>query len=87
MKATVYIATSLDGFIARPNGEIDWLSAAEDEKSEEDYGYQEFMASVDYLVLGRNTYEKVLGFGAWPYAGKQVVVLSSRPLEIPENLA
>jgi len=51
MNASVYIATSFDGFIARPNGDIDWLAMAEDEQREEDYGYQEFMDSVDYKYL------------------------------------
>lgn len=88
MKASVYIATSVDGFIARLNGAIDWLPVGGDEAGEEDYGYREFMDSVDYLVMGRGTYEVVLSFGGeWPYAGKRVVVLSSRPLEIPERIA
>jgi dihydrofolate reductase len=87
MKASVYIATSLDGFIARANGEIDWLPGAEGEETGEDYGYQKFIESVDYLVMGRNTYELVLSFGEWPYTGTPVVVLSSRNLEIPDHLA
>jgi dihydrofolate reductase len=90
MKASVYIATSLDGFIARANGALDWLPGAEGEQTEtggEDYGYHEFMDSVDYLVMGRNTYDVVLGFsGKWPYE-KPIVVLSSRPVEIPEHIA
>lgn len=85
MKVSVYIATSLDGFIARPNGGIDWLPAGDD--SGEDYGYQEFMDSVDALVMGRNTYETALSFGTWPYAGKSAVVLSSRTVEIPADIA
>jgi len=89
MKASVYIATSLDGFIARTNGALDWLPGGEGENAgEEDYGYQAFMDSVDYLVMGRHTYEMVLSFGGeWPYASKRVVVLSSRPVEIPEQIA
>lgn len=88
MKASVYIATSLDGFIARPNGAIDWLPAGEDEASGEDYGYREFIDSVDYLVMGRGTFEVVLSFGGeWPYGEKRLVVLSSRPIEIPDRLA
>lgn len=85
MKASVYIATSLDGFIARPDGELDWLGGGNG--SGEDYGYQAFMDTVDVLVMGRHTYEKVLTFGAWPYDSKRVVVLSSRPLVIPEHLS
>jgi dihydrofolate reductase len=87
MKASVFIAVSLDGYIARENGDIDWLSAADSEGSTEDYGYQEFMDSVDVLVMGRSSFEKVLTFGRWPYGNKQVVVLSSRPLQIPDDIA
>lgn len=87
MKASVYIATSLDGFIARPDGSIDWLYPGESQEAAEDYGYQEFFDSVDCLVMGRNTYELVRGFDAWPYGEKWVVVLSSRPLQIPESIA
>ncbi|HMQ51840.1 MAG TPA: dihydrofolate reductase family protein [Anaerolineae bacterium] len=88
MKASVYIATSLDGFIARPDGAIDWLPVGESEPGVEDYGYREFMDSVDYLVMGRGTFEVVLSFGGeWPYGEKRLVVLSSRPVEIPDRLA
>lgn len=87
MKASVFIATSLDGYIARENGDIDWLSVAEGEGSDEDYGYQDFIDSVDILVMGRNSYEKVLSFGQWPYGNKPVVVLTSRSLKIPDDLA
>ncbi len=85
MKASVYIATSVDGFIAREDGSIDWLPSGENAAGE-DYGYQDFMDSVDALVMGRNTYELVLSFGKWPYGEKPVVVLSSNNLEIPKNL-
>jgi dihydrofolate reductase len=84
MKASVYIATSLDGFIARPNGDIDWLG--EPSKDGEDYGYKKFMDTVDFLVMGRNTYEKVLSFGQWPYT-KPVVVLTCRRLDIRDDIA
>ena len=80
MIASVYIATSLDGYIARENGDVDWLSAENGAGDGEDYGFQEFMASVDVLVMGRNSYDKVLSFGEWPYGNKKVVVLTSRPL-------
>lgn len=73
-RCSVFIAVSLDGFIARPNGAIDWLSSVEREG--EDYGYKAFFDSVDALVLGRNTYEVALGFEPWPYAGKRCFVLS-----------
>ena len=83
IKVSVYIATSLDSFIARKNGDIDWLTSGE---SGTDYGYAEFIASVDHIVIGRNTYEKVLTFGGWPYERK-VVVLTSRDFAFPTELA
>ena len=85
--SSVFIATSLDGFIAREDGSLDWLDAANVSVPEgEDCGYVSFMNSVDALVMGRNTYEKVSSFGQWPYENKSVIVLSSRDLDIPENL-
>jgi len=75
VRASVFIATSLDGFIARLDDGLDWLPA----DGGEPHGYDEFMATVDALVFGRRTYEKVLTFGAWPYGKKPVVVLTSRP--------
>ena len=74
----VYIATSLDGFIARADGGLDWLSLVE--APGEDYGFAAFLGGVDTLVLGRATYDAVLGFGQWPYVGKRCVVLTHRPL-------
>ncbi len=76
MKASVFIATSLDGFIARANGGLDWLPAG----GGEPHGYDEFIASVDALVIGRKTYETVLAFETWPYGQKPVFVLSTRAL-------
>lgn len=73
MRCFAFIATSLDGFIARADGSLDWLPAPD---PDEDYGYARFMSRMDALVLGRNTFETVLDFGAWPYDGKRVVVLS-----------
>jgi dihydrofolate reductase len=81
---SVFIATSLDGFIARSDGSIDWLPTPTFDG--EDYGYTEFFSSVDTLVLGRNTYELALTFHEWPYTGKKVVVLSSGSPHIPDNL-
>ena len=77
MSASVFIATSLDGFIARPDGALDWLPT-----DPEPHGYDEFMARIDSIVIGRKTYEIVLAFDAWPYGKKQVVVLSTRPSEL-----
>jgi dihydrofolate reductase len=76
VKASVFIGTSLDGFIARPSGDFDFLPAG----GGEPHGYVEFMATVDALVLGRKTYETVLAFDEWPYGDKPVFVLSTRPL-------
>ncbi len=89
MKISVYIATSLDGFIARENGDLDWLpgSDGDEDGTGEDYGYHQFMESVDVLVMGRNTYEMILSFGEWPYGEKRVIVLSSKEIEIPEHLS
>jgi dihydrofolate reductase len=89
LRASVFIATSLDGFIARENGDIDWLSVADDgnEARGEDYGYAAFFDTVDVMVMGRGTFEKVLTFGEWPYGSKRVVVLSSRQLDIPDHLS
>jgi len=72
---SAYIATSLDGFIARSNGDLDWLFNAT--TSTDDHGYAEYMNGIDTIVMGRNTYQTVLGFGEWPYPEKRVVVLST----------
>jgi dihydrofolate reductase len=73
-----YVATSLDGFIATPDGGIEWLAPFE--AGGEDYGYAEFYASIDALLLGSRTYEQVLTFDAWPYPGKPCWVFSRRAL-------
>src|SRR5271170_4684096 len=78
MTVSVFIGISVDGFIARPNGDLDFLPA----DGGEPHGYNEFMASVDALVIGRKTFETVLAFPAWPYGNKRVVVLSSRPVDL-----
>lgn len=84
----VFIATSLDGFIARPDGSIDWLLHANNLVPEgEDCGYGAFMQQVDVLVMGRNTFEQVLGFPEWPYEGRKVVVMSRRGVSVPSALA
>ncbi len=82
----VFIATSLDGFIARKSGELDWLM--KQATKGEDHGYDAFMASVDGLVMGRGSLEKVLTFDDWPYT-KPVVVLSQTLTEqsIPDELS
>lgn len=86
MRCSVYIATSLDGFIARADGTLDWLLQADKSAAGEDYGYAAFMESVDYLVMGRSTYDFVRTMEPWPYA-KPVVVLSRHRVEAPPRLA
>src|SRR4029079_17139975 len=76
LRASVFIGTSLDGFIARTTGELDFLPPGGGAPP----AYAEFIATVDALVIGRNTFETVLTFDAWPYHGKPVFVLSTRPL-------
>jgi dihydrofolate reductase len=76
--ASVFIGVSVDGFIARANGDLDWLPP----DGGEPHGYDEFMATVDALVIGRKTFETVLTFDAWPYGHKRVVVLSRHPLDL-----
>jgi dihydrofolate reductase len=76
LNASVFIGTSVDGFIARPNGALDFLPPG----GGEPHGYVEFMETVDALVIGRKTYETVLAFATWPYDEKPVFVLSTRPL-------
>lgn len=73
----VFLATSLDGCIARPDGSIDWLLPMQTGK--DDYGFAAFYAAVDTIVLGRRTYDTLLGFGGWPHAGKRCIVLTHRP--------
>ncbi len=81
-----YLASSLDGYIARLNGKLDWLESATDKDSKEDYGYLDFMASIDCVVMGRNSFEKVASFPEWPYQGKRVIVLSKTMKDAPEPL-
>ena len=77
MRVSVFVGTSLDGFIARADGGLDFLP----EGGGEPHGYDEFIASVDAIVIGRKTFETVLAFPSWPYGDKRVVVLSTRPLD------
>jgi len=72
-----FVASSLDGFIARVDGGIDWLF------TDADYGYTEFYASVDALVLGRATFDLAMSFPEYPYPGKQAYVFSSTRKESP----
>jgi dihydrofolate reductase len=76
VRASVFVGTSLDGFIARANGEFDFLPPG----GGEPHGYDEFMDTVDALVMGRKTFETVLAFKEWPFGVKPVFVLSTHPL-------
>lgn len=82
---SVYIATSLDGFIARPNGDIDWLTDPAFTIPDENFGYEAFIDSIDALVMGRGTFEKVATFPEWPYP-KRVFVLSHSLTNVPDAL-
>ena len=74
LKASVFIAISLDGFIARKGGELDWLDAASATVKEgEDSGYNMFFESIDVLIMGRKTYEKILSFSDWPYGKNRLL--------------
>jgi dihydrofolate reductase len=87
IKCSVFIALSLDGFIARKDGNIDWLTYTGHGNGNEDYGYRDFFGTIDTLVMGRSTYELALTFKEWPYTGKRVVVLSSGYPQIPDSLS
>ena len=79
-KISIYIAASIDGYIARKDGGLDWLEYGH--VGDEDYGFKKFINGIDALVLGRNTYDVVSGFGEWPYKGKRVIVLSNTLKEV-----
>jgi dihydrofolate reductase len=78
MKLSVFCGVSVDGFLARPNHALDFL----DSGGQVPHGYEEFFSTVDVLVIGRKTFEVVLSFGKWFYGEKQVIVLSSRSLDL-----
>jgi len=79
VKTSVFVGTSLDGFIARLNGAFDFLSAG-GEVDGKSNGYDAFFSTVDAVLMGRNTYEVVVPFARWPYGTTPVFVLSSRPI-------
>src|SRR5580765_5573266 len=81
MKTTVYVGTSLDGFIARKDGDIDWLVKYQNKEVHD--SYNEFISRIDAMVIGRGTFEKVLGFPSWPYE-KKVFVLSTTIKQVPD---
>jgi dihydrofolate reductase len=69
-KIKLYIASSLDGYIAREDGSVDWLP------TEGDYGYKKFCASIDTILMGRKTYDQILEFGEYPYSGKKAYIFT-----------
>lgn len=84
MSNIVYIATSLDGYIARKDGNLDWLMEIPNPE-DSDFGFSSFMENIDGIIMGRKTFEAVLGFGKWPYS-KPVFVLSNTLKTIPIDL-
>lgn len=80
-ECSVFVGVSLDGFIARPNGDLDWLMGEGGGDSAE-YGYHDFIAGIDAIVMGRRTFEKVVAFDQWYYGNKRVVVLSHRSIDL-----
>jgi len=86
-RTKLYIACSLDGFIAREDDSIDWLTEYEN-NPETDYGYSEFYASIGTVLMGRKTYEQALGFGDWPYGEKKsyVFTMQKEPLHREKNV-
>jgi len=83
---SIFLALSLDGFIADENGGVDWLNELPPpDDPAQDYGFHDFLASVDALVMGRNTLDQVLAFGEWPYGDLPVICLTHQapPGELP----
>lgn len=83
MIVSAFIATSVDGYIARLNHDIDWLHSSESVENE-DYGYDAFMSSVTVVVMGRKTFQKILTFDQWPYTKQRIIVLSNT---LKENIS
>lgn len=83
MEFSVYIAQSIDGFIAKKDGNIEWLN--EFSNKDDDFGFSEFMNKIDAIIMGKNTFEKVVTFGFWPYE-KPVYVLSHSLNKAPKEL-
>lgn len=75
----LYLAVSADGFIAPPDGGVDWLKPY----PPAEFGFDSFLTEIDTIVMGRTTYDQNLSFGSWPFKGKRTIVLTSRPLDTP----
>lgn len=87
VKCSVYIATSVDGFIAKPGGDIEWLLRPEyAAKDMNGLRYEEFISTVDAIVMGRHSFEKALSFSSWLYEGTLVIVLATKALAVPDDL-
>lgn len=82
-KIVLYIASSLDGFIARKDGDVSWLNPYQVEG--QDYGYSEFLSSIDIIVMGSKTFDQLPTLGPWPYGNTKTYVLTRRDLKIPEG--
>jgi dihydrofolate reductase len=87
MELSAYLAISVDGYIARANGSMDWLRGGGRRPADEERRYHAFVESVDAIVLGRATYEGVRHAPVWPYGTKPVVVLSHHPVTVPAALS
>lgn len=86
-KCSVFIAASMDGFIAKPDGDVSWLDLPEYAISPPPgLSYEDFIETVDCIVMGRHTFEKVLTFGEWPYKNIPVMVLTGKAMELPAYL-
>lgn len=87
-KTSVFIATSLDRFIAREDGGIDWLPVPDaNSGGGEDYGYKDFIKTIDAMVMGRNTFELVRTFDEWYYGDMPVFVLTNQGVDIPDRIS
>lgn len=80
-KTILYIAISLNGYIAKEDGSVDWLSSFN-----EDYGYEKFLSTIDTIIMGRKTYQQVLTFGEWPYKGIRTYVFTHQKLKNDNNV-
>ncbi|MFH1806273.1 MAG: dihydrofolate reductase family protein [Pseudomonadota bacterium] len=79
----IYVAASLDGYIARPNGAVDWL----EDYDPAEFDFDGFLSQIGTLIIGRKTFDQVVAFDDWPYGERRTIVLTSHPLtgKIPEN--